>query len=70
MELTKDEIDKQLMSVRYSDTQLMANPIVWEAFQAVLRQSGVRTQLQSPQQISPHVFAKLYCMGMGYKDNL
>jgi predicted nucleic acid-binding protein/GNAT superfamily N-acetyltransferase len=70
MALTKDNIDKNLMTVRYSDTQLMANPIIWDDFQAVLQESGVRTQLQSPQQISSQVFAKLYRMGMGYKDNL
>ena len=70
MELTKDKIDKNLMTIRYSDTQLMGNPIIWDTFQAVLQESGVRTQLQSPQQISPQVFAKLYRMGMGYKDNL
>ena len=70
IELAKENIDTNLMAVRYSDTQLLANPILWDTFQAVLQEAGVRTQLQSPQLIPPQVFAKLYGLGMGYKENL
>ena len=70
IELAKENIDTSLMAVRYSDTQLLANPILWDTFQAVLQEAGVRTQLQSPQLIPPQVFAKLYGLGMGYKENL
>ena len=70
IELAKDDIDTNLMAVRYSDTQLLANPIRWDTFQAVLQEAGVRTQLQSPQLIPPQAFAKLYRQGMGYKENL
>ena len=68
--LAKENIDASLMTVRYSDTQLLANPIFWDTFQAVLQEAGVRTQLQSPQLIPPQVFVKLYRLGMGYKENL
>lgn len=70
IEIAKENIDTSLMAVRYSDTQLLANPILWDTFQAVLQEAGVRTQLQSPQLIPPQVFAKLYGLGMGYKENL
>ena len=70
IELAKDDIDANLMAVRYSDTQLLANPIRWDTFQAVLKEAGVRTQLQSPQLLPPQVFAKLYRKGMGYQENL
>ena len=70
IELAKGDIDTSLMAVRYSDTQLLANPIRWDTFQKVLQAAGVRTQLQSPQLIPTQVFANLYRQGMGYKENL
>lgn len=69
IELAKEDVDTDLMAVRYSDTQLLTSPILWETFQAVLQEAGVRTQLQSPQLIPLPVFAKLYRLGMGYKEN-
>jgi GNAT superfamily N-acetyltransferase/predicted nucleic acid-binding protein len=70
IELAKGDIDTSLMAVRYSDTQLLANPVRWDTFQKVLQAAGVRTQLQSPQLIPTQVFANLYRQGMGYKENL
>lgn len=70
IELAKGDIDTSVMAVRYSDTQLLANPILWDTFQPVLQKAGVRTQLQSPQLIPPQVFENLYRQGMGYKENL
>ena len=70
IELAKEDIDTRLMVVRFSDTQLLANPIFWDTFQSVLQEAGVRTQLQSPQLIPPQIFEKLYRQGMGNKENL
>jgi len=70
IDLAKGDVEQRIMAIRYSDTQLMSNPIPWNTFQLVLQKAGVRTQLQSPQLIPSEVFAKLYKQGMGYKGNL
>lgn len=68
--LAKGKVDNTLMAIRFSDTQSMPNPIIWKSFHKVLLESGIRTQLQSPQSIPSRVFAKLYSMGMGYQNTL
>ncbi len=69
IELAKGKEDQRIMAIRYSDTQLMLNPIPWDGFQSVLRAAGVRTQLRSPQLIPSKVFAKLYKQGTGCEEN-
>jgi hypothetical protein len=62
-ELARWNVDTSIMAIRYSDTQLLPNPIAWRAFQPILREAGVKTQLQSPQLIPPQVFSKIYLQG-------
>ena len=70
LELAKGNIDTDIMAIRYSETQLLTDPVAWGAFQPILRKVGIKTQLQSPQQIPPQVFGKLYTQGSGIKVEL
>lgn len=62
--LAKGDIGTDIMAIQYSDTQLLAKPVAWRSFQPVLKEIGIKTQLQSPQLIPSEVFAELYRLGM------
>jgi len=70
IELAKGDVGNQIMAIQYSDTQLLAKPVAWRSFQPVLKEAGIKTQLQSPQLIPPNVFAEVYRQGMGYEGEL
>jgi len=70
IELAKGDISIDIMAIQYSDTELFTTPVAWRDFQAILKDAGIRTQLQSPQLITPEVFSKLYALGMGNREDL
>lgn len=55
--------DATMMAIRFSDTELFANPISWESLQDMLSKEGCRSQIQSPYKISGQLFKKLYLLG-------
>lgn len=59
-DLAKQNLDNQIMALRFSDTELFTNPIEWNELQQVLRSFGCKTQIQFPVAVSPELFADLY----------
>lgn len=59
-DLAKQNVDSQIMALRFSDTELFTNPIEWNELQQVLRSFGCKTQIQSPVAVSPELFAEIY----------
>jgi predicted nucleic acid-binding protein/GNAT superfamily N-acetyltransferase len=57
------DINKAIMAIRFSDPELLPNPIAHKHLQDILRQHEIKTQLQSPVRISPQVFSELYSLG-------
>jgi len=53
-------VQRAIMALHFSRSELLANPIPWEALQRILRAAGINTQLQSPTQIPGEVFNQLY----------
>ena len=51
-ETADKDIDNDIMAIRFSNTELLTNPISWEALQFVLAGSGCKSQIQSPTAIS------------------
>ncbi|MFW6116348.1 MAG: GNAT family N-acetyltransferase [bacterium] len=57
----KGSTENELMALRFSNTELLRNPISLEELRQILRDTEDKHPvLQSPQQISPESFARLY----------
>lgn len=52
---------KQLMALRFSDTELFKTPVDRDQF----RKTGIKSNIQSPVQITKEQFAEIYKIGMG-----
>lgn len=62
-DLAKQDLDYEIMALRFSDSELLTKPIQWNELQHVLRSFGCKTQIQSPVALSPQLFADLYRRG-------
>lgn len=62
-ELAKRNVNNEIMALRFSDTELLKNPIEWNELQRILRRFGCKTQIQSPVAVAPELFAELYRHG-------
>jgi predicted nucleic acid-binding protein len=67
-DLAKRDLEKEIMALRFGDTELFENPIEWNSLQEILRRFGCKSQLQSPVQVSPKLFEELYRRGMQIKS--
>lgn len=61
LETAKNNLDNQVMAIRFSDTELFNKPIPFNEVQEIL---GKNNQFQSPQKISIECFQKLYNQGI------
>ena len=59
----ENDPEKEIMAIRFSDTELFLNPISWAEVQKVLKKDGVNSQLLAPTRVSKIVFETLYRMG-------
>jgi GNAT superfamily N-acetyltransferase len=59
-EVAKKDLDREIMALRFSDTELFKNPIEWNELQSILRSGGCNTQIQSSVRVSAELFAQLY----------
>lgn len=60
LETARGKLDGKLMALQFCDSEALRSPVAWEQMQAVLKEVGVRTQLQSPTKIPPEAFVRLY----------
>lgn len=58
----KQNVDKDIMAIRFHDTELLPNPLRREVFEPVLRSHNATTNLQSPRSIPPAAFNELYAI--------
>ncbi len=68
LEVADHDIRKEVMAFRFSRTELLRQPIVWERLQEELKRSGAKnSQFQSVLRITESCFLNLYKVGMGMK---
>jgi len=67
LKLAKNDIDKEIMAIRFSNTELFDVPISWRDLQEILRAEGFKSQIQSPLTINHKVFERLYVKGIKVK---
>ena len=62
-EVANEDINQDIMALRFSDTELLTSPIHWGKVQSILNEAGCPSQLMSPHRISKNIFADLYALG-------
>jgi hypothetical protein len=60
LETAGGNIDGRLMALRFCDSEALRTRLSWKQMQTILKESGIRTQLQSPTEITHEVFVRLY----------
>ncbi len=63
------DLDKEIMALRFSDTELFAAPIRESEMQSVVAKYGQRAMLMSPVRTSAEAFGELYELGMRRRVN-
>lgn len=59
--LARQSVENNIMALRFSGTELLSQPIAWDALQSALQaHMGRRNQVQSPIQITQELFFDLY----------
>jgi GNAT superfamily N-acetyltransferase/predicted nucleic acid-binding protein len=64
LKTAKGNIEKEILAVRFHDTEPL-KPVGWDAFQAILKKHGTKTNLESPVRISREEFNEIYALGLG-----
>ena len=62
-ETAKGDFERDIMAVRFHDTELL-KPVEWDSFQGILKEHGVRTNLESPARIPATVFNEIYALAL------
>ncbi|MBN2475472.1 MAG: PIN domain-containing protein [Pirellulales bacterium] len=63
LDTAKGDCERDILAVRFHDTERL-HPVAWDAFQGILREHGVRTNLESPAQIPATVFNEIYALAL------
>jgi hypothetical protein len=58
------DLERNLMALQFSDTELFHNPISWDDTRTILQRFGIRSTFQSPTEITEDVFIELYRRGL------
>lgn len=61
--LAKNNIDNEIMAIRFSHTQLFQKPVKFETLKRTLESYNCKSRLQSPAQISQDAFIEIYKKG-------
>lgn len=67
--LAKNNLDNDLMAVRFRNTELFPTPIPYGNLSRLLRDQGCPTQFQSPLRISKEIFSMLYITATSTQAN-
>jgi len=62
-ETAKGDVDKEIMAIRFSGTELFPHPVPWDEVQRVLAEEGGRSPLAGPLRITNRAFSRLYARG-------
>ena len=62
-ETAKGDTERNVLAVRFHDTELL-QPVEWDTFQSILKENGVRTNLESPARIPANVFHEIYTLAL------
>ena len=62
-DIARKDIDKEIMALIFSDTELFERPIYLPELRKILQGHRRKTQLQSPTAISVEIFDALYSAG-------
>jgi len=66
LEMVRGDRKKRLMALRFTDTELLENPIPWPRIQEILRSAGIHTMLRSAVEITQEAYNLLYTEGTGF----
>ncbi|HYO71833.1 MAG TPA: hypothetical protein VEU33_37725, partial [Archangium sp.] len=60
LETAKGDVNGKIMALRFCDSEALRQPVSRRQMLSVLKEFGIRTQLQSPLKIPPEAFVRLY----------
>lgn len=63
-----NDLEKDLMALRFSNTLLVEKPLPWKALQSLLAKFDIKTSLQSPLKIEENVFAEILKKTLSSKE--
>lgn len=55
-----NNINKNIMALKFSNTELFSKPVSWKNLQDILQNHGISTQIQQPLMITNDIFLKIY----------
>jgi hypothetical protein len=62
-ETANNDIENEIMALKFTDTEHFENPVKWSKIQTVLEENGIKTTLMTPERIPPSVFERIYTTG-------
>lgn len=57
--VAKNDFERQIMALRFSNTYMLDRPLYWRELKAVLQKFGKKTTLQSPLRIAEDIFSMI-----------
>ena len=63
--LAKNNVENQIMALRFSSTELFDNPVGFSDLREICKNQNCRINVISPYQVSPEVFTAIYNKGFG-----
>ena len=61
--LSKNDINREIMAIKFSYTETFSSPVPWVNFQQILEDENCPSRIQSPHKITPNAFFKIYRLG-------
>lgn len=65
--IAKKDINRNIMAIRFSDTELFTRPIPLKRVKSILTKAGYLPNFQSPRQVSSQIFSEIYSIGQQLK---
>ncbi|MEO8326465.1 MAG: hypothetical protein ABI618_11480, partial [Nitrospirota bacterium] len=61
--LAKNDVNRDIMAIKFSYTESFSSPVPWQKFQDVLKDDNCPSRIQSPHKIPSSTFFKIYRAG-------
>lgn len=61
--LSRKDIDREIMAIKFSYTESFSSPVPWVKFQEILKDENCPSRIQSPHRITPEAFFEIYRIG-------
>lgn len=65
--IAKEDINRNIMAIRFSDTELFTSPIPLKRVKSIMTKAGYLPNFQSPRQVSSQIFSEIYSIGQQLK---